>query len=160
MKRLGTHLSRFRKAVLMWASMWMLAVPLFHVHPEADHHHGATGHVHGGIVHTVLSRDLDCESSSHQEVTGSGEAADEGVSLSTGQVHPWNEHPEFGFSFLSDSTDRKSFKPLLTQVVCVAFALTSDLEPQDRVEQNSTFAPSPTLFIHDVPSRAPPTLLI
>lgn len=144
----------------MWASVWMLAVPLFHVHPEADHHHGEAGHVHGGTVHTVLSRDLDCESSGHHEVDGSVEAANAGVSLSAHPTHPWNEHPEVGFSYLNDSTDRKSFKPLLTQVVCLAFAFTSDPERHDRIEQNSTLAPSVTVFIHDVPSRAPPALLI
>ncbi len=47
--------------VLMWVSVWMLAVPLFHVHPDADHHHGEAGHVHGGTVHTVFSPDLSCE---------------------------------------------------------------------------------------------------
>jgi hypothetical protein len=36
-------------------------VPLFHVHPEADHRHGDAGHVHGGTVHTVFSQDLPCE---------------------------------------------------------------------------------------------------
>ncbi|MDH5626389.1 MAG: hypothetical protein OEY21_09805, partial [Nitrospira sp.] len=51
-----------RVAVLLWASLWMLAAPLFHVHPEADHRHGEAGHVHGGTVHTVWSQDLDCES--------------------------------------------------------------------------------------------------
>ena len=39
----------------------MLAVPLFHVHPEADHRHGQAEHVHGGTVHTVFSPDLSCE---------------------------------------------------------------------------------------------------
>ncbi len=36
-------------------------VPLFHVHPEVDHHHGAADHRHGGTVHTVFSPDLPCE---------------------------------------------------------------------------------------------------
>jgi hypothetical protein len=39
----------------------MLMVPLFHVHPEADHRHGDASHVHGGTVHTVFSADLQCE---------------------------------------------------------------------------------------------------
>ena len=43
----------------------MLAVPLVHVHPEADHRHGSPDHVHGGTVHTVFSRDLDCEVSAY-----------------------------------------------------------------------------------------------
>ena len=50
-----------RIVVLVWVSLWMLMVPLFHVHPEADHHHGDPSHVHGGTVHTVFSPDLQCE---------------------------------------------------------------------------------------------------
>ena len=50
-----------RMVVLLWTSLWMLAVPLVHVHPEADHRHGQPGHVHGGTVHTVFSKDLNCE---------------------------------------------------------------------------------------------------
>ena len=52
-------------AVLSWVSLWMLAVPLFHVHPDADHLHGQAGHLHGGTVHTVMSPDLECEVESH-----------------------------------------------------------------------------------------------
>ena len=51
----------FRVVVLTWAALWMLAAPLVHVHPEADHRHGDPGHVHGGTVHTVFSPDLSCE---------------------------------------------------------------------------------------------------
>jgi hypothetical protein len=50
-----------RAAVLTWAALWMLAAPLVHIHPEADHRHGEAGHVHGGTVHTVFSPDLSCE---------------------------------------------------------------------------------------------------
>jgi hypothetical protein len=50
-----------RIVVLAWVSLWMLMVPLFHVHPEADHRHGDASHVHGGTVHTVFSQDLPCE---------------------------------------------------------------------------------------------------
>lgn len=50
-----------RVAVLTWAALWMLAAPLVHIHPEADHRHGEAGHVHGGTVHTVFSPDLSCE---------------------------------------------------------------------------------------------------
>ncbi|HEX5646547.1 MAG TPA: hypothetical protein VFX56_06220, partial [Nitrospira sp.] len=57
--------SRLRLAALLWGSIWMLVVPLFHVHPRADHHHGEAGHVHGGTVHTVWSPDLDDEYDHH-----------------------------------------------------------------------------------------------
>ena len=55
------RLSCSRLLVLVWASLWMLAAPLVHIHPEADHHHGSADHRHGGTVHTVFSQDLPCE---------------------------------------------------------------------------------------------------
>lgn len=53
----------------MWASMWMLAAPLVHIHPEADHRHGTADHKHGGTVHTVFSPDLSCEFSVYNHVS-------------------------------------------------------------------------------------------
>jgi hypothetical protein len=50
-----------RMMVLVWTSLWMLAAPFVHIHPEADHRHGAEGHKHGGTVHTIFSPDLPCE---------------------------------------------------------------------------------------------------
>ena len=63
-----------RVVVLMWVSLWMLAAPLVHIHPEADHRHGDPGHVHGGTVHTVFSKDLNCEFShyNHASVSHDG----------------------------------------------------------------------------------------
>ena len=50
-----------RVMILLWVSLWMLAAPLVHIHPEADHRHGGLDHRHGGTVHTVFSPDLNCE---------------------------------------------------------------------------------------------------
>lgn len=140
-------------AVLMWLSVWMLAVPLFHVHPEADHHHGEAGHVHGGTVHTVLSGDLECEFGSHEK------AASTGVALSEHSSQAGHEHPELGFSLLNDSNDRKFFKPLGTQASFTSVAVMPVLQGCDSAEQDRTSASSATLFVHDRPSRAPPFLL-
>src|SRR5215475_9466892 len=114
------NVSWFRAVVLMWASVWMLAVPMFHVHPEAVHRHGEARHVHGGTVHTVLSSDLEDEFGSHSEVDGSGKTVHDSAGVSVRHPHPLHEHPEFGFSLLRDSTERKSFKPFLTQTIAVA----------------------------------------
>lgn len=61
MRLLRGNVAWSRVMVLVWASLWMLAVPLIHTHPEADHRHGAADHRHGGTVHTVFSPDLPCE---------------------------------------------------------------------------------------------------
>ncbi len=58
-----------RVAVIVWAALWMLAAPLVHIHPEADHRHGDPGHVHGGTVHTVFSKDLNCEFSHYNHAS-------------------------------------------------------------------------------------------
>src|SRR5690349_18254979 len=58
-----------RGLVLTWAALWMLAAPLVHIHPEADHRHGDPSHIHGGTVHTVFSPDLSCEFSNHDHAS-------------------------------------------------------------------------------------------
>ena len=44
-----------RKTVLrLWLVIWVITLPLFHIHPEVDHAHGMSGHVHGGTYHSIL----------------------------------------------------------------------------------------------------------
>ena len=64
-----TKVSCLRTMILVWAMTWTIMVPLFHVHPEADHRHGDPSHVHGGTVHTVFSPDLNCEFSVYNHAT-------------------------------------------------------------------------------------------
>ncbi len=43
------------KTVLrLWLVVWVITLPLIHIHPEVDHAHGMSGHVHGGTYHSVL----------------------------------------------------------------------------------------------------------
>ena len=153
-------ISWFRVAILLWTCTWMLAVPLFHIHPDADHRHGEAGHVHGGTVHTVLSKDLDCEHSSRQAMRGSDQTLRGDMSVSAHQSHPLNEHPEFGISLLSDPTDRKSFKPCLTQMLASVSALVWGPELHLWVQHSSVPVRASTLPILDIQSRAPPLLLV
>jgi hypothetical protein len=127
----------------------MLAAPLFHVHPEADHRHGEVGHVHGGTVHTVWSPDLDCEFDNHEDTVG-GHAQ---------FAHSGGGHTELGLSLLTDSTDRKSLKPFLIQVLGLSSNVVSDVEQSLRIRRSITAVSSSFLFIHAIASRGPPTLL-
>jgi hypothetical protein len=138
----------------------MLAVPLFHVHPDTDHRHGEPGHVHGGTVHTVLSRDLDCEFRNAQMISGSAQAAHREDWMSAHQSHRWNEHPEFGISLLTDPTDRKSLKPSSTHVLVVASAVVSSPKLHLWIQQSRVSLRISTLLSQDLQSRAPPLLLI
>ena len=131
----------------------MLMVPLFHVHPEADHRHGEAGHVHGGTAHTVWSPDLDCEFANHEN-------HEEAVSGPAQFAHSGDGHTEFGLSLLTDSTDRKSLKPFLIQVLGLSpNDVVSDVEQSVRIRQSITAIPSSPPFIHTIAPRGPPHLL-
>lgn len=45
----------------LWVSSWLILLPLVHVHPEIEHHHGDFGHVHPTVMHTVFSASLQAE---------------------------------------------------------------------------------------------------
>jgi hypothetical protein len=143
--------SWFRATVLLWASLWMLAAPLFHVHPEADHRHGEAGHVHGGTIHTVWSPDLDCEFANH-------ESRKEAVSGPALFAHSGEGHTEFGLSLLTDSTDRKSLKPFLIQVLGFSTHVVSAVEQRAWIRRSITAVPSSLPFNRTVASRGPPNL--
>lgn len=143
-----------------WVIVWMLAVPLFHVHPEADHHHGEVGHVHGGTVHTVFSPDLDGEYDDHQHTTdGFGHSMPSHVAVSGHPSHAV-EYAEFAFSFLSDSTDRKLPKPLFAHVLAVDSTVIRALDPSPSVAQDSVVTLPLKFLTRDIPARAPPSLLV
>lgn len=148
-----------RLAVLLWLSMWVLMVPLFHVHPEADHRHGEAGHVHGGTVHTVWSPDLDCEFDTHQSDRTEQPAQDAVANLARFS-HVGDGHSEFTFSLLSDSSDRKQIHPFPTQALAAADATISDSDASIGRDTQTTCVSSSIRFLHDLPSRAPPGFLI
>ncbi|MGB4068692.1 MAG: hypothetical protein WBK08_11730 [Nitrospira sp.] len=142
-----------RVAVLIWASLWMLAAPLFHVHPDVDHHHGEAGHTHNGTIHAVWSPDLDCEFDSHE-----GHA--DTVSGPAQFAHSGDSHPEIGLALLNDSSDRKSLKPFFTQALGFLSATGSDTESSLRIHRAISSLPSAHLPVWTNSSRAPPSLLV
>src|SRR5438128_2704241 len=94
-----------RTLICTWATIWLVAIPLYHVHPDANHHHNESGPHHGGIAHSIFSGDLDGEFGTHTAAGGQ-----EPGTLSAHSVCLLEDSPELGFSFLSDSSDRKPFK--------------------------------------------------
>jgi hypothetical protein len=38
----------------LWLIMWVITLPLIHIHPEVDHAQGMSGHLHGGTYHSIL----------------------------------------------------------------------------------------------------------
>jgi hypothetical protein len=91
----------------------MLMVPLFHVHPEADHAHGGERHVHGGTIHTVFSQDLECEYVDDAHDSTCPDVAHQHLQSLVHSGHGLN-HPEIQFSLLTVSVDRPLPKPGIT----------------------------------------------
>ena len=110
MRRIYDKPSCSRVLVLVWASLWMLMVPLFHVHPEADHRHGDPSHVHGGTIHTVFSPDLECEYTEIVHDPTCPKAAHQHLQARAHSGHAFN-HPEIEFSLLTVPIDRPLPKP-------------------------------------------------
>jgi hypothetical protein len=138
----------------------MLAVPLFHVHPEADHRHGEIGHVHGGTVHTVWSPDLDCEFDGHQQVDRTDKPAQNSVSNLAQFSHLGDSHAEFSLSLLNDSTDRKSLKPFVAQALGFLSVADSDVERSVRIVWNTASVHLSVPSLHTRSPRAPPSLRV
>ena len=142
-----------------WAVLWLLALPLFHIHPETDPHHGEAGHIHAAAVHTVFSADLEGEFGDHRDAHHHVRDTESGPSLSAEAPHAWHADPELSFSLLNDATDRKLVKPLLTHLLFVAqhyLPLPERRAPP--VEQGDSTVAFP-LLAADVPARAPPAPL-
>jgi hypothetical protein len=153
-------LSWSRTVVLIWVVVWMLAIPLVHVHPETDLHHGEAGHVHGGTAHTVFSPDLDGEFDPHHDSThGFGHTSPNQMAVSEHPAHA-SEYVEFGFSFLNDSTDRKLSKALFLHSLIVESIATRIVISTLSVAEDRAFIPSLSFPTRDIPSRAPPFLHI
>lgn len=160
MRMLRKHTSWPRVVVRAWIIIWMLAVPLFHVHPEADRHHGEADHGHGGTVHTVFSPDLDGEFGHHQSTPAAVEPPSANHFTLSGFPFHASDYTELGFSFVSDSTDRTLPKPLVASVLIVEPPAHSPLAANPSVTHPLTpFLPL-TLLTHDIPVRAPPSLLV
>lgn len=143
----------------VWIMAWMLALPLFHIHPEADHHHGEAGHIHGGTVHTIFSPDLDGEFDSRQEATTTYEPQLTHSIAVSGHPAQASDYAELGFSFVSDSTDRTHPKPLASSALIVEPPVLAALSTHLLRFQNLTVSLPLTLLTRDVPARAPPAAL-
>lgn len=149
-------LARSRLLPVPWLILWMLVVPLIHVHPDADHRHGIPGHVHGGTVHTLFSQDLECEHGHYHEESGSPGAQPASLPFPGMSAHLLG-HPEIGFSLLSSSPDRLSAKQALTDALLADVDATLlDRRCCGAVPGDLCPAPILLLLAHNLSARAPP----
>jgi len=90
----------------VWLVLWVITLPLVHIHPEADHAHGMSGHVHGGTYHTVLSTTPICAYEDHQHHHDSFSPGEPfGTSDSSSHLPHGFEHATYSFSVLNSSID-------------------------------------------------------
>ncbi len=145
-----------RVAALIWTSVWMLAVPLFHVHPEADHRHGEVGHIHGGTVHTVFSQDLSCEFSGYDHTPVAATESPCPLHLIAQPLHG-AEHLEISV-VLASSAQPQVGKGTALDVAAHSFHANQLTRP----DATWQLQPSPSLthrFLSaSLPSRAPPSV--
>lgn len=159
MRSIHNRLLRLDHLLRAWAVLWLLALPLFHIHPETDPHHGEAGHIHAAAVHTVFSADLEGEFGDHREAHHHASDTESGPSLSVESPHAWDADPELSFALLNDATDRKLVKPLLTHLLFVAQHFLPLPERRDQaVDQGDSTVAFP-LLAADIPARAPPAPL-
>ncbi len=143
-----------------WVVLWLLAFPLFHIHPETDPHHGEAGHIHAVAVHTVFSGDLEGEFGDHRAAQHHAPDAESGTALSEEGPHVWKADPELSFTLLNDATDRKLAKPLLTHLLFVTDNVPRVPEHRDRSAVHGVSIAAFPLFLCDIPARAPPSTLL
>ena len=145
-----------RLAVLTWAALWMLAAPLVHIHPEADHRHGDPSHIHGGTVHTVFSPDLSCEFSHYDHASVAAEESRCPLHLIAQPFHA-AEHLEIDF-ILGSSAEPQVGKGTALDLAAHSF------HANQRARFNATWQPRPSPSLTDrflttsLPSRAPPSV--
>lgn len=148
----------FRMAVLVWVSIWMLMLPLVHVHPEVEHNHGGPGHVHHAVMHTVFSAPLECEHSTqlHDETCPAG-VHQHATSLG----HPGHTvtHPEIEYTLIAASAIHTIDKILFSSSSLIEDVPSPALFVISESTITRNVAPSILFLSTALPLRAPPAPL-
>ena len=145
-----------RVVILTWVALWMLAAPLVHIHPEADHRHGSADHRHGGTVHTVFSPDLSCEFSHYDHAPVASTESHCSLHLIAQPLHG-AEHLEIDLALAS------SAKPQVGKGTMLDVAAHS-LSANRPTKTAATWRPQPDLPLTNLflatslSSRAPPSV--
>ncbi len=142
--------------VLTWTAAWMLIAPLIHIHPEAHHHHGDPGHVHGGIVHTVFSPDLSCEFSHYDHVSVAANESRCPLHLIAQPLHG-AEHPQIDLVLASSATLQVG-KDTGLDVAAYFFYGHQPTKFQATCPSRTCASLTKLFLITNLPSRAPPSV--
>ncbi|MCP9453479.1 MAG: hypothetical protein NNA23_12445 [Nitrospira sp.] len=145
-----------RVIVLAWVGLWVLLVPFVHIHPDADHRHGADGHTHGGLVHTIWSPDLECEFDHHGNIHQEWDDANDDVEHRDSLFHAGDHHAEFALTMLGDSSDRRLVPSPSAHPVAVTQPGLSEPDCEVRFGRPADERPRLILLLNNRFSRAPP----
>jgi hypothetical protein len=143
---------RFRALPVLWLILWMLVIPLFHVHPDADQRDGKQV----GAFHTIFTPALDGEYRHPAHAHDAPMIQPLGFPFLNAYAGLLG-HPELGFSFLSSTPDH----PLAEQAM-VSIGLAENnlnlLLTRSCVSHSQDVSPAPimVLFADSLPDRAPP----
>ena len=158
MRLMRDKASWFRMPLLVWVSIWMLMLPLVHVHPEVEHNHGDPRHVHHAVTHTLFSPPLECESYAqlHDDTCPSG--THQHVRFNGHPGHSF-AHPEIGFALAASSAT-----PPISKIFLSSSTLIEDVHSPapDAISDDASHRDvTPTLLFlaAALPLRAPPALL-
>ena len=149
----------------LWLVLWVITLPLIHIHPEVDHAHGMTGHIHGGTYHSILvntpvhaHQGHEQEEHHHDGFFSPGEQLDP----SDSPLHPFHgfEEATYSFSIIKPSIVRQSEKSQYSQDLVVATSI-EFLNPPS--ESKTSLSPKKRHFLilpKNVSPRAPPVLSV
>jgi hypothetical protein len=146
----------FRMMVLVWVGLWVLLVPFVHIHPDVDHRHGADGHTHGGLVHTIWSPDLECEFDHRGNIDHDRDNVNGDVKHLDSLFHAGDHHAEFALTMLGDSSDRRLVPSPSAHPVAVTQPGLSEPDCEVRFGRSEEERRPLILLLNNRPSRAPP----
>ncbi len=145
----------------VWLILWVICLPLIHIHPEADHAHGMPGHVHGGTFHTDLTDSPVCAYEDHRHHHDSYSA---GKPFGTpgSSAHPLHglEHSTYSFSVLNSSIDPIIEGNGSSTISAAAVSRRPETPGTFFVSRIDLFLPDMQLFVlsYILSPRAPPFL--
>lgn len=146
---------RFRALSALWLILWMLVIPLFHVHPDADQQDGKQV----GAFHTIFTPALDGEYGQPVHAHDAPMIQPLGfpfLNAFSGLLG----HPELGFSFLSSSPDSSLAEQAMVNVVLAELNANLLTSPCRFIRQDISPPPIMALLATSLPDRAPPAVSV
>jgi len=146
---------RFRALSVLWLILWMLVIPLFHVHTDADQRDGKQV----GAFHTIFTPALDGEYGHPVHAHDAPMIQPLGfpfLNAFSGLLG----HPELGFSFLSSSPDSSFAEQTMENRVLAELNANLLPSPCRFIRQDISPPPIMALLATSLPDRAPPAVSV